>query len=225
MQSRPESLLQLTFKVHPSSFQPGAQVGAETLNEPCGEGRSDNAGRRLAVHDPAGAIAYLAVEGPDAPWPTLPGGKGTAGPLYLVWKNAELSKIGQEQWPYQLRSFTVKSSIEQRFSAILPAGDLGPDHPARAGYQAFVKHCFACHKLNGEGNSRLGPDLNEPYSPTEYMHEEYFRKLVRNPQSVRVWNESRMSSFSEAALPSSELDNIIAYLKHKAEQRRATGQK
>lgn len=170
--------------------------------------------------DPKGSIAYLAVEDPAQPWPKL-GNGGTAGPLYLVWKNPELSKVGQEQWPFQLRSFIIKPPVEERFPALLPAADLAPDNPARLGYEVFVKNCFACHTLNGEGSGRLGPDLNEPYSPTEYLHEEYLRKLVRDPQSLRHWKGSKMSAFSEASLPDRDLDRLIAYLKHKAEQRRA----
>jgi mono/diheme cytochrome c family protein len=174
--------------------------------------------------NPDGAIAYLAIEEPGHPWPKLTKG-GTAGPLYLVWRNPERSKVGQEQWPYQLSSFTVKAPIDQRFPAILPAENLALDHPARLGYQAFVKNCFACHTLNGQGNGRLGPDLNEPHSPTEYMHEHYLRKLVRDPQSVRHWKGSRMSAFPVDSLPETELDQIIAYLKHKAEQRRTASSK
>jgi mono/diheme cytochrome c family protein len=174
----------------------------------------------LLNRDSKGAIAYLAVEEPGKPWPKL-GKGGTAGPLYLVWKNPELSKVGQEQWPYQLRSFTIKPPLEQRFPEVLPASDLADDDPARLGYEVFVKNCFACHTLNGQGNGRLGPDLNIPHSPTEYLHEEYLRKLVRNPQSVRQWKGSKMSAFSEDSLPDRDLDLIIAYLKHKAAQRRA----
>ena len=170
--------------------------------------------------DPKGALAYLAVEEPDKPWPRL-GKGGSAGPFYLVWENPERSKVGQEQWPYQLRSFTLKEPIAKRFPALLPDPALAADHPVRAGYELFTKNCFACHTLNGQGNGRLGPDLNLPHSPTEYMHEDYLRKLVRDPQSLRQWKGSRMSSFSKVQISDAELDSILAYLKHKAAQRRA----
>lgn len=169
--------------------------------------------------DPAGATAYLAIEDPQQPWPKLRDGKSTAGPLYLVWKDAEKSGIGQEQWPYQLRSFSLKASLESRFPALLPEPKVTKKDPVYRGYQAFLKNCFSCHTLNGEGTSRMGPDLNLPHSPTEYLREEYFRKLVRDPQSLRAWKGSRMSSFSLEMLPESELDDLIAYLRHKAEHR------
>lgn len=165
------------------------------------------------------ATAYLAIEDPGNPWPKLRDGRSTAGPLYLVWKNPERSGIGQEQWPYQIRSFSVKGSVQSRFPALMPESGLAEDHPAVRGYKVFVKNCFACHTLNGEGTSRLGPDLNLPHSPVEYMDEAYLRKLVRDPQSVRSWKGSRMSAFSLEALPDSELDDLIAYLRHKAEHR------
>lgn len=165
------------------------------------------------------ARAYLAIEDPSHPWPKLKDGKSTAGPLYLVWENPEKSDIGQEQWPFQLRSFSLKASIESRFPALVPQPEVGKEDPIYRGYQAFLKNCFSCHTLNGEGTSRMGPDLNWPHSPTEYLQEEYFRKLVRDPQSLRSWKGSRMSSFSQEMLPEPTLDDLIAYLRHKAEHR------
>lgn len=176
----------------------------------------------LLNSDPAGSRAYLAVEEPGKPWPRL-GKGGSAGPFYLIWENPQLSNVGQEQWPYQLASFSLKEPVEKRFPGLLPDPALAKEHPARNGFQLFTKNCFACHTLNGEGSSTLGPDLNLPHSPTEYMQREYLRKLVRDPQSLRRWKGSRMSSFSEAQISNSELDDIIAYLEHKAAQRRQSG--
>ena len=214
----------LTFKALPLSalfeglhIAPGMTIEFDSL-----DGFSASLDPKLLLNnDPKGSLAYLAVEEPGHPWPALRKGKSSAGPLYLVWKNPELSHVGQEQWPYQLRSFTIQTPIEVRFPGILPDSKLAKDDPARAGFKLFTKNCFACHMLNGEGNGRLGPDLNEPYSPTEYLHEEYLRKLVRNPQNLRHWKGSRMSAFSTTALPDGDLDKIIAYLKHKAAQRRS----
>lgn len=174
----------------------------------------------LLNQDQNRAIALLAIEQPEQPWPPLAKG-GSAGPFYLVWRNPQRSQVGQEQWPYQLRSFKIQAPVEQRFPALLPDQGLSEQDPVWLGYHSFVKNCLACHTLNGEGTGRLGPDLNEPHSPTEYMHEEYLRKLVRDPQSLRHWKGSRMSSFSERSLPETELDQIVVYLKHKAAQRRA----
>ena len=213
----------LTFKALPLTalfeglhIAPGMTIEFDSL-----DGFSASLDPKLLLNsDPKGSLAYLAVEEPEHPWPALGKGKLSAGPLYLVWKNPELSHVGQEQWPYQLRSFTIQAPIEERFPAILPDPKLAADHPVRTGFKLFTKNCFACHTLNDQGNGRLGPDLNEPCSPTEYLHEEYLRMLVRNPQSLRHWKGSRMSAFSPTALPDPDLDKIIAYLKHKAAQRR-----
>lgn len=212
----------LTFQAVPiTALFEGLEVGeGMTIEFDSLDGFSASLDPRLLLNaDPKGALAYLAIEEPGKPWPRLANG-GSAGPLYLVWKNPELSHVGQEQWPFQLRSFTIQTPIEERFPALLPDPKLTENDPARLGFKLFLKNCFACHTLNGQGNGRLGPDLNEPYSPTEYLHEEYFRKLVRNPQNLRHWKGSRMSAFSETTLPDADLDRIIAYLKHKAEQRR-----
>jgi len=45
-----------------------------------------------------GAVPYIAVEPPDAPWPALkPEGGPSAGPFYLVWLNPQQSRITPEQ--------------------------------------------------------------------------------------------------------------------------------
>src|ERR1700686_1516007 len=50
-----------------------------------------------------GAVAYLAIESPDAPWPPLKAGESaTAGPFYVVWVGPERGGITSEQWPYQV---------------------------------------------------------------------------------------------------------------------------
>lgn len=214
----------LTFKAIPiTALFEGLDVGkGMTIEFDSLDGFSASLDPALLLNaDPKGAVAYLAIEEPEHPWPKLANG-GSAGPLYLVWKNPEVSQVGQEQWPFQLRSFSIQTPIEERFPAILPEATLADDAAARQGFKVFLKNCFACHTLNGQGNGRLGPDLNEPHSPTEYLHEEYLRKLIRNPQDLRHWKGSRMSGFSEKALPDADLDLVIAYLKHKAEQRRAS---
>lgn len=174
---------------------------------------------RLLNKNPAKAIAYLAIEDPQNPWQHLGKSLKSAGPLYLVWENPQASKVSQEEWPYQLSSFTIKESIEKRFPAILPMVDVDNHSPVRKGFQVFLKNCFACHTLNGAGNSTMGPDLNQPYSPTEYFKESYLRLLIRNPQRLRHWDKAKMSEFSQESLSDQELDSLITYLKHMASSR------
>lgn len=214
----------ITFRVVPMTavfqgveFRRGATLEFDSL-----DGFSASLDPALVLNsDPKKSLAYLAIEDPSSPWPKLKDGKSTAGPLYLVWKNPEVSGIGQEQWPFQIRSFSVKESIEARFPKLAPKAEILPNDPVYRGYQAFLKNCFSCHTLNGEGTSRMGPDLNEPHSPTEYLKEEFLRQLIRDPQSLRSWKGSRMSSFSVEMLPESELDDLILYLQHKAAERAA----
>ena len=47
--------------------------------------------------DPAKAVAWLAIESDDAPWPPLPGKTASAGPFYIVWTGAMGIAAGQTQ--------------------------------------------------------------------------------------------------------------------------------
>ncbi len=50
-----------------------------------------------------------------------------------------------------------------------------------------------------------------PFSPTEYFREEHLRRLVRNPQSVRSWPDSKMPGFDTNAISERDLDDLLAY--------------
>lgn len=160
--------------------------------------------------------AWLAVEDPTHPWPTLDEIKGDAGPFYVVWTNPEAMKIGPEQWPFQLASIRRQPSIAERFPAILPDPALKADSPVQRGLVVFQHTCFACHTLNGQGDAKLGPDLNVPHSPTEYLREDLFRAYIRDPQSLRHWPQARMPGFDRKAISDQDLDDLLAYLRHMA---------
>jgi mono/diheme cytochrome c family protein len=170
---------------------------------------------------PDKAVAFVAIEPAEVPWPKLARVKGTAGPFYLVWQHPERSSIGSEEWPFQLASFEVRGSVASRFPAILPDPALAPDHIAQRGFAVFQKTCFACHTVNGQGEARVGPDLNWPMNPTEYFQEAALRKLIRNPQSLRHWTDSRMPGFDEKTLSPTELDELLAYLRHMSHRKQA----
>lgn len=166
---------------------------------------------------PDKAQAWLAIEHADNKWPPLKGESGPgAGPFYLVWLNPRASRISPEQWPYQIARISVEMPAARRWPQLAPAAELPANHPARSGFELFQKHCFACHTLNGAGEARLGPDLNQPLNPTEYLRDGVLRQLIRNNQSVRHWPEAKMPAFSPEALPDKELDALLAYLKHMA---------
>jgi len=161
-----------------------------------------------------GSEAWLAVEDPAHPWPTLAEIKGDAGPFYVVWTNPEAMKIGPEQWPFQLASIHRQPSVSERFPNVRP--DPRAAETVQRGFDVFQRTCFACHTLNGQGDAKLGPDLNIPHSPTEYLREDLFRAYIRNPQSLRHWPQARMPGFDSKALSEQDLDDLLAYLHHMA---------
>jgi mono/diheme cytochrome c family protein len=167
---------------------------------------------RLLSADPKASKAYLAIEDPNSPWPDLVGKTTSAGPFYLVWTNPQASAIGREEWPFKVRSIAILSDFRSAFPAILPADDAAPN--VQTGFKSFLKNCFACHKMNGNGAGSIGPDLNLPMNPTEYLDEAALAALIRHPASVRTWPGMVMRGFSEAAIPDAERADLIAYLKY-----------
>jgi len=127
--------------------------------------------------------AYLAIEPANAPWPPLKAGaKETAGPFYLVWLRTDRGRVSPEQWPYQIARIEDVAPVAVRFPGLIPAAAVPPNDPIRHGFAVFSTSCLPCHSLNLQGDARVGPDLNVPFSPTEYMREDSLRLLVRNPQ-------------------------------------------
>lgn len=163
-----------------------------------------------------GSAAWLAIEDPAQPWPVLADGHGHAGPFYLVWTQPQAAHIGPEQWPYQLVEIRQLGSVAERFPATLPDPSLPAGSDVRRGFAVFQRTCFACHTLNGEGDARLGPDLNLPHNPTEYLGAELLRAYVRNPQSLHRWPQAKMAGFDRQTLSDAELDALLAYLRHMA---------
>ncbi len=162
------------------------------------------------------SIAYIAVESPTEKWPPLKPNQPSAGPFYLIWANPELSQIGPEEWPYMLSGFEVKGTLKSLYPKILPKNNLPVNHTVNLGFKVFIKNCFACHAINQSGSSQVGPDLNYPMNPTEYFKENFLRKYIRNPQSVRHWPQSRMNAFNKESLSDNDLNHLINYLKHMA---------
>lgn len=165
----------------------------------------------------SGAQAWLAIEDPQHPWPPLPGNRGNAGPFYVVWTHPSAAGISTEQWPYQLAHIRITQETAARFPHTAPAPSLPSDSPIRQGYAVFQRTCFACHTLNGEGDASMGPDLNIPHSPTEYLSDSLLRAFIRNPQSLRHWPEGKMAGFpTQASLSEADLDALLAYLHYMA---------
>jgi mono/diheme cytochrome c family protein len=162
------------------------------------------------------SVAYLAIEDPKSKWPDLPvkGASGSAGPFYLVWLKPEVSGILQEEWPYQIAAFEVKGKLKELYPKIFPKRS--ENAGIARGLKLFQQTCFACHTLNQEGPSQVGPDLNLPLNPTEYLKELVLPRYIRNPKSIRVWEASKMPGFGPEVLSDEDITNIVAYLKQMA---------
>jgi len=167
---------------------------------------------RLLSPDPKASKAYLAIEDPKSPWPDLAGKNASAGPFYLVWTDPQASAIGREEWPFQVVSLAILSDGRSAFPNIYPADDAASN--VQNGFKSFLKNCFACHKMNGNGAGSIGPDLNLPLNPTEYLEEAALAALIRHPASVRTWPGMVMRGFSETAIPDAERSDLIAYLRY-----------
>ncbi len=159
-----------------------------------------------------GAIAWVAIEDPTAPWPPLPGKTSSAGPFYLVWENPERSAIGSEQWPYQLASLAEVESPAHRWPQMVVNSSLPKDELARRGQAVFTTQCLPCHQMKGAGAAAVGPDLGRPMNPLQYLTAKGLRSLIRDPKSVRTWPQQQMPGFNETMLSNADLDAIVAYL-------------
>jgi mono/diheme cytochrome c family protein len=166
----------------------------------------------------SGAVAYLAIEPVDAPWPPLkPEGGASAGPFYLVWLNPERARVTPEQWPYQVARIEAVAPLIKRYPMLGPASSA--HESVRRGYAVFEKNCSVCHTLNLGGDASVGPDLNVPYNPTEYMRVDALRLLIRNPQSLRRWPAAKMPAFETRLLSDRDLSDLLAYLRHMADRK------
>jgi mono/diheme cytochrome c family protein len=190
----------------------------ETLIFKCSDGFSAPMDTKMFLNaSKKNSMAYLAIEDDKKPWPLIPGKNTSAGPYYIIWKKPELSKVKQEQWPFKVVGFEIKESFNNLYKSIIPHKK--SDLPALAGFKVFKNNCFVCHTMNGIGESNLGPDLNIPLNPTEYFQKGIIKKLIRNPQSVRKWEKSLMSSFSKDEISDEEIDHLISYLKYMSKRK------
>jgi mono/diheme cytochrome c family protein len=163
-----------------------------------------------------GAVAWVAVEDPGAPWPNLPGQQKSGGPFYLVWEHTERSGVGSEQWPFALASLTGVEDPVRRWPQLAVDPALPNDAAERRGQAAFIKNCMPCHRMKGAGQGEMGPDLGQPMNVTTYMTTSGIRAVIRDPKAVRTWPKQQMIGFDAASLPDADLDALIAFLAHMA---------
>jgi mono/diheme cytochrome c family protein len=165
------------------------------------------------------AKAYIAIEEKANAWPKITKKNQSAGPFYLIWIKGAGADIQPEEWPYQIASMHAFDDMKLRYPKIFPHKEFPTAHAINKGLEIFVKNCMVCHTMNLEGAAQMGPDMNMPFNPTEYLKEDYFKILVRDPQKLRHWKKSQMSSFSNEVLSDEDLGNLIRYLRHMSEKK------
>ena len=166
--------------------------------------------------DPRQAVAYIAIDTAAEPWPAVPGKAQSAGPFYVVWVGDRAASVPALDWPYQVVRMTVQDAPTKRWPALAVDARLAALDPARTGQSLFVSNCFTCHTLNRAGPAVVGPDLNVPMNPTEYLTEAGLRALIRDPRAVRAWPEQHMPGFPEEQLSDDDIGFIVDYLRHMA---------
>src|SRR5664279_438462 len=185
----------MTFRAIPLAVLLGGAAPDDTLRMVATDGfvATFPAAPLLARDNAAGAVAYLAIEPSDAPWPPVKAGDtASAGPFYLVWLRPERGAITPEQWPYQIARIEAVAPLAKRYPMLAPAATLKPHDQERRGFAVFEKNCSVCHTLNLGGDATIGPDLNVPYSPTEYLRVDALRRLIRDPQMLRRWPTAKL---------------------------------
>lgn len=171
--------------------------------------------------DESKAVAWLAIELADHPWPPIPEKDFSAGPFYIVWTGAAVGTIRSEQWPYQAAKLISQPSPATRWPALAVNSALPPTDPVRAGQALYIVQCLPCHKLNRAGASDVGPDLNLPQNPIEYLTPQGLHDLIRNPSAVRTWPALAMPPFPPDHLSDRDIGLVIAYLRHMAGRKQA----
>lgn len=131
-------------------------------------------------------------------------------PFYVVWENMDNARVrneGDYGWPYQVVQIDLVS-FRSRFGEMAPPPKAAAD--VLAGFDAFVAHCSKCHTINGQGGA-IGPELNYPANPTEYMNPEWLRKWIDDPRSMR--RAPRMPPLNPGLPDRAQIiDEIVAYL-------------
>lgn len=131
-------------------------------------------------------------------------------PFYVVWDNMDNARVrneGDYGWPYQVVQIDLVS-FRSRFGEMAPPPEAAAG--VVAGFDAFVAHCSKCHTINGRGGA-IGPELNYPANPTEYMKPEWLRKWIDDPRSMR--RAPRMPPLNPELPDRAQIiDEIVAYL-------------
>jgi mono/diheme cytochrome c family protein len=200
-----------------ANLMKGIDIPADAVVEAMAkDGYTSQLARDLVEGGDPEAVGYVAIEPAAEPWPPMPGKDASAGPFYVVWIGVRAAQVQPGNWPYHVVTFSVQDAPTKRWPTLVVDPMLPPLDPARRGQALFVSKCFNCHTLNHAGLATMGPDLNVPMNPTEYLTDKGLRTLIRDPQSVRAWPEQAMPGYSRDDLSDEDIDLIVAYLRHMA---------
>lgn len=168
------------------------------------------------------AIGYLAIE-PLKKWPLLSNNTGTtAGPYDVIWVHPEKSYISNEYWAWSVVKIKIHKKLDNKVFLAAPEG-IGQKIKKNItnGYDVYISHCAGCHSINHIGKGVIGPDLNIPKNPVEYYpNNTVLKKFIRDPQSVRVIKNDRMSGSNEQFLSNADLDDLILYFHYMVNNQR-----
>ena len=210
------------LKLDPTPADGGVAAASATLEVSCADGFVAQLPRAaLDNRDPHRPIAYLAVERPEEPWP-LGGhdGKTATGPYAIVWSSPEGQRVPDESWAFAVVRLALRTAPAVRYPALAPQAPAGTA-PQR-GFDVFLQSCLPCHKLNGQGPAVVGPDLNAPQSPLDYLGPQRLAAFLRDPQSLRAWEGDPMPSFSREVLSDGQLADLLSYLADRQSHRAPT---
>ena len=62
----------------------------------------------------------------------------------------------------------------------------------------------------------LGNCIESAAESTEYFKESILPRYIRNPRSLRSWENSKMPGFGPEVISDGDLKNLVAYLKEMA---------
>lgn len=132
------------------------------------------------------------------------------GPFFLVWENIEDRNAKQEywlSWPWQITDIELTSFAKENPNSAPPEN---VDGSVKQGFLDFQQHCIKCHAINGDGGT-IGPELNYPANVTEYWQEDWLKRFIADPQSVRA-NSKMIPFYRDVENRDQIIKSILAYL-------------
>ncbi|CAM4505885.1 MAG: hypothetical protein LEGION0403_FIIPPAGN_01955 [Legionella sp.] len=155
------------------------------------------------------SIGMLAIE-PESKWPVIDNHTGsTAGPYEIIWLYPERSYISNEYWAWSV--VTIKIMNDHDYKYLLPVPKT-TDKSIINGHKIYISYCEGCHTMNHIGKSNIGPDLNCSKNPWDYYPDRVvLKKFIREPKSVRILPEGRMSGSDSISLSENDLDDLIKF--------------